>query len=447
MVSSKAYPGLERKPGGPDNWVEAAGGLPKYIERIAKHLHYEQGMSISHAIASAVNTVKRWARMGKVAKYGDPNNKHVTPATVAKAQAAVAAWEAKRAKGKLNLSDVGFFIIDLTEVGDEFDYLASMDWSEDVDYTGAGAEANIRAILSSMDIQPLADRANAIEDPEARAEARARVLELAFGRDFDPTKVIDLASTIPPRNARGRASDGRKSFKGQGKWKHGHIPLNRAAKEAKAKGSPIAMKRMNRLFGGEKAADDAPTQTKGPKTAAPKTSKPAPKQPVKAATGRVGNRHDPSGKKVNRHNVVVDEKSQPGSEKANSLAAIRNTSFNTRDQNTKASLPESQKEANKSTRVPKRAKQNWDEIPDNLKTVRNGERYVLAEYGGKGFITKWVGGVQTGETTNTSKQVSITSADAGKLSQARIRALLADKSTPTATRRILRRALAAKGGS
>jgi hypothetical protein len=30
---------LERKPGGPDNWIERQGGLPNYIERIAVHLH------------------------------------------------------------------------------------------------------------------------------------------------------------------------------------------------------------------------------------------------------------------------------------------------------------------------------------------------------------------------------------------------------------------------
>lgn len=38
MVSSRIYPDLERSPGKSDNWVERAGGLPDYIERIAKHL-------------------------------------------------------------------------------------------------------------------------------------------------------------------------------------------------------------------------------------------------------------------------------------------------------------------------------------------------------------------------------------------------------------------------
>lgn len=45
------------------NWVEKVGGLPSYIRRIAEHLQ-AKGMGESHAIASAVNTVKRWARGG-----------------------------------------------------------------------------------------------------------------------------------------------------------------------------------------------------------------------------------------------------------------------------------------------------------------------------------------------------------------------------------------------
>ena len=88
-VSSRAYPGLDRSP--KENWVDKAGGLPSYIERIAKHLHYEKGFTISHAIATGVNTVKKWCAGGKG---------NTTAATKAKACAAVAEWEAKKAKGK-----------------------------------------------------------------------------------------------------------------------------------------------------------------------------------------------------------------------------------------------------------------------------------------------------------------------------------------------------------
>lgn len=86
LVKSDVYPTLERKPG-KSNWVDNAGGLPSYIERIAKHLHYEKGMDISRAIATAVSTVKRWAAGGG----------GVSPKTRALAAKAVAEWEAKKA--------------------------------------------------------------------------------------------------------------------------------------------------------------------------------------------------------------------------------------------------------------------------------------------------------------------------------------------------------------
>lgn len=95
-VSSTVYPSLERKPGKADNWVEKAGGLPSYIERIAKHLHYEKGKDIGTAIAIAVNTVKRWAT------GTNHNGSKLKPQTVAQAQAAVAEWEAKKAKSHVS---------------------------------------------------------------------------------------------------------------------------------------------------------------------------------------------------------------------------------------------------------------------------------------------------------------------------------------------------------
>ncbi|MGW0681808.1 phage minor head protein [Streptomyces sp. NPDC002754] len=72
------------------NWVEKTGGLNPYIRRIAKHLR-AKGMTQSHAIASAVNTVKRWCRGG---------GGNVKPDTRAKACAAVADWERAKAQAR-----------------------------------------------------------------------------------------------------------------------------------------------------------------------------------------------------------------------------------------------------------------------------------------------------------------------------------------------------------
>ncbi|MCX6419309.1 MAG: peptidoglycan-binding domain-containing protein [Actinobacteria bacterium] len=98
-VKSSAYPKLERVPG-KQNWVDHAGGLPSYIERIAKHLHYEKGFPIGTAIAIAVNTVKRWASAGTVTKK---SGHQVTAKTRAQAAKAVAEWEAKKKSGSANM--------------------------------------------------------------------------------------------------------------------------------------------------------------------------------------------------------------------------------------------------------------------------------------------------------------------------------------------------------
>jgi hypothetical protein len=75
-------------PGGRQNWVDKAGGLPRYIRMVA-HALIRKGMSKSRAIATAVNTMKRWAAGG--------NN--VSPKVQAAAAKAVAEWEAKKRKG------------------------------------------------------------------------------------------------------------------------------------------------------------------------------------------------------------------------------------------------------------------------------------------------------------------------------------------------------------
>lgn len=95
MPSSSGLPSLERAPGKHDNWVEDVGGLPKYIDRIARHLHSEKGMDIGRAIAVAVNACKRMCASGDLNYKGKQN---VNAKSRAEACAAVAEWEAKKAK-------------------------------------------------------------------------------------------------------------------------------------------------------------------------------------------------------------------------------------------------------------------------------------------------------------------------------------------------------------
>lgn len=75
------------------NWVEDAGGLPKYIKRIEKHLR-EKGMDESRAIATAVNVVKRMCATGDL---NFPGSQQVNAGSRAEACAAVAEWEKKKA--------------------------------------------------------------------------------------------------------------------------------------------------------------------------------------------------------------------------------------------------------------------------------------------------------------------------------------------------------------
>ncbi|MGW1838567.1 hypothetical protein [Streptomyces sp. NPDC002067] len=79
------------------NWVEKAGGLPKYIKRIAKHLQGEQGYTESRAIATAVNAAKKMCSSGDL---NFPGKQSVNPGSRAEACAAVADWEAKKARSR-----------------------------------------------------------------------------------------------------------------------------------------------------------------------------------------------------------------------------------------------------------------------------------------------------------------------------------------------------------
>jgi hypothetical protein len=83
---------LNVKPG--VNWVERKGGLPPYIVRIASDL-LEKGMSMGHAIATAINAIKKACATGDL---NWPGIQQENLGSRAQACAAVAQWEALKAR-------------------------------------------------------------------------------------------------------------------------------------------------------------------------------------------------------------------------------------------------------------------------------------------------------------------------------------------------------------
>lgn len=77
------------------NWVVEEGGLPRYFERIACHLHFEKGMDIGHAVATAHNVSVMMCSTGDL-EY--PGLQNVNKASRAEACAAVARWEEMKAR-------------------------------------------------------------------------------------------------------------------------------------------------------------------------------------------------------------------------------------------------------------------------------------------------------------------------------------------------------------
>lgn len=83
---------LNIKPG--VNWVEKRGGLPPYIVRIASDL-LEKGMSMGHAIATAINAIKKACATGDL---NWPGIQSENLGSRGEACAAVAQWEALKAR-------------------------------------------------------------------------------------------------------------------------------------------------------------------------------------------------------------------------------------------------------------------------------------------------------------------------------------------------------------
>ena len=113
---AKAYAGVakaeELRRGNGTNWIErtTTGHLPTFVRRVANHL-MAKGMTESHAIAVAVNVVKKWCRGGANGNPADglnwPKTQRVTPKTRAQGCADVAHWETKRAETRAGAENVG----------------------------------------------------------------------------------------------------------------------------------------------------------------------------------------------------------------------------------------------------------------------------------------------------------------------------------------------------
>lgn len=202
-VKSSAYPTLERVPG-KQNWVDRAGGLPKYIERIAKHLHYEKGFPIGSAIAIAVNTVKRWATAGSVTKTGKGAAHQVTAATRAKAAKAVAEWEAKKAKGKISEAAVRDEGIDLLTEAELLEVAAEpSDPAADVAKYLSRNFGHTKEMAAKLVAATLYEGEGAVMSPEeqqsvaARLENRLNLLEgvaLSLAGDDDRARSLAVAN-------------------------------------------------------------------------------------------------------------------------------------------------------------------------------------------------------------------------------------------------------------
>lgn len=88
------HPPLPTKPGKHDNWIEEQGGLPQYIDCRARAIYHEGPVKgpegVSRAIRIAVGVTEDEAE----------GRRKVTPKTRAMAQAAIAKWNAMRARAR-----------------------------------------------------------------------------------------------------------------------------------------------------------------------------------------------------------------------------------------------------------------------------------------------------------------------------------------------------------
>lgn len=212
---SQAHPDIPNKPG-VSNWVEQAGHLPKYIERIAKHLVSDQGFTVSRAIATAVNTVKKWAT------GLNHNGSKVSAATQAKAAAAYAEWKAKAAKSKATPNRSGKLSRAVSTTREEKPVTIELSRSY---------KKVMKAKLDKM-------------GPEGRNKLRAGLAKAkpAAGEDGSKGKPIDSQTTETLVPGKKRPPDAGKSTPPQGKGKKPFFGKNVPTGEHPAGEPPVTGK-------------------------------------------------------------------------------------------------------------------------------------------------------------------------------------------------------------
>lgn len=160
------------------NWVEDVGGLPPYIKRIAKHLK-AKGMAEGRAIATAVNVVKKMCATGDL---NWPGKQDANPGSQAEACAAVASWEAKKAKAKATAIVNGIEFISPDEMAE---------FAVDAELAVTAEQAGV----PTTDVKPL---------------------YIAIVDDLDTDAVLDVVSLVPP--AAGKAGDVTAWKRAAGQW-------------------------------------------------------------------------------------------------------------------------------------------------------------------------------------------------------------------------------------
>lgn len=87
-----------------DNWIDRlpagmkAAWHKSIIYRCAKHLHFERGMPVGKAIASAINWCRSTLATGDIKNW--PGPQQVNPKSLGEMAAALSLWEAMKAHAR-----------------------------------------------------------------------------------------------------------------------------------------------------------------------------------------------------------------------------------------------------------------------------------------------------------------------------------------------------------